>query len=466
MKKLLLSIVTVSAFSTAVNAQNVIIPDASFKAYLLGNAAINTDADPTEISVTEASSYTGSIICPNLGISDLSGIESFVNITGLTCSNNAIGTLDVSQNTALFYLSCYSNGLSSLEVTQNTALQNLQCYSNTISTLDLSQNTSLAGLNCNVNNLSTLDLSQNTVLTSLSCSVNNLTSLDLSQNPSVVEINCIQNNIVFLDVSACINLLHLGCQNNAITALDVSNNTSLIGLNCDNNNLTVLNMRNLSTTTNLTSYFYATSNNLTCIDVDAPSAATTTWTNIDPSASYAINCQIDLVTSIDVQGQAGETTIAIQGGTLQMEAYVLPSYADDGTYTWSVSNGTGSASIDAGGLLTAITNGDVTVTATAIDASGVTGSVIITISNQSSASIYENEISELVELYPNPVQTELFINSKENIESIEIRNSLGQIVKKITSNYNSIDVSDLKQGVYFLQIETGKGLVSERFIKK
>jgi uncharacterized protein YjdB len=45
-------------------------------------------------------------------------------------------------------------------------------------------------------------------------------------------------------------------------------------------------------------------------------------------------------------------------------------------------NGTGSASINASGLLTAITNGTVTVIATANDGSGVSGSMIVTISNQ------------------------------------------------------------------------------------
>jgi uncharacterized protein YjdB len=95
-----------------------------------------------------------------------------------------------------------------------------------------------------------------------------------------------------------------------------------------------------------------------------------------------ISNQIALVNSITVQGQGGVSTITVNGATLQMLATVLPTYASNLTYTWSVINGTGSATIDAAGLLTPITNGTVTVKATANDASGVSGTAVITISNQ------------------------------------------------------------------------------------
>ena len=81
------------------------------------------------------------------------------------------------------------------------------------------------------------------------------------------------------------------------------------------------------------------------------------------------------VTSIVVIGGSVEA-----GDTLQMTANVLPIDATDGSVTWSVVNGTGSATIDpVTGVLTAITDGTVTVTAIANDASGVTGSLGLTI---------------------------------------------------------------------------------------
>lgn len=89
-----------------------------------------------------------------------------------------------------------------------------------------------------------------------------------------------------------------------------------------------------------------------------------------------------LVNSIDVWGTGGATTIATNGGTLQMLKKTLPTNAADTSATWSRINGTGTADISAGGLLTALTNGTVTVRATANDGSAVYGEEVITISNQ------------------------------------------------------------------------------------
>lgn len=89
-----------------------------------------------------------------------------------------------------------------------------------------------------------------------------------------------------------------------------------------------------------------------------------------------------LVESIDVWGTGGATTIATDDGTLQMLKKTLPTDAADTTATWSRINGTGTADISAGGVLTALTNGTVTARATANDGSGIYGDEVITISNQ------------------------------------------------------------------------------------
>ena len=80
------------------------------------------------------------------------------------------------------------------------------------------------------------------------------------------------------------------------------------------------------------------------------------------------------------------TAIAVIGGTvadgntLQMTANVSPVGATDATVTWSVVNGTGTATIDpVTGVLTATSPGDVLVIATANDASGISGSATVTI---------------------------------------------------------------------------------------
>jgi hypothetical protein len=84
------------------------------------------------------------------------------------------------------------------------------------------------------------------------------------------------------------------------------------------------------------------------------------------------------VTGIIVTGTGNVTTVA-DGATLQMIATISPLTATDTSVTWSVVNGTGTATISVGGLLTATGAGLVTVIATANDASGVSSSLVITI---------------------------------------------------------------------------------------
>jgi len=100
-----------------------------------------------------------------------------------------------------------------------------------------------------------------------------------------------------------------------------------------------------------------------------------------------------LVESIDVFGTGGATTISTNGGTLQMLKKTLPTNATDTTATWSRINGTGTANISAGGLLTALTNGTVTARATANDGSAVYGEEEITISNQAEPAVYTDNFN-------------------------------------------------------------------------
>lgn len=152
-----LTIISLNAF-----AQNVNIPDANFKAYLVGNSSINTNSD-SEIQVSEANNFTGTINCQSLNISDLTGIEAFTALTKLLCGNNPLGIIDVSQNTALTLFQPHNNNLTTLDVTQNTALTNLVCVNNNLSSLDVSQNTNLQLLSCLGNNLSSLDFTNEVV---------------------------------------------------------------------------------------------------------------------------------------------------------------------------------------------------------------------------------------------------------------------------------------------------------------
>lgn len=247
--------------------QNVNILDANFKSYLVGNSSINTNGDG-EIQVSEAQAFTGTINCSNQNIADLTGIEAFTSITQLSCFQNQLTALDVSQNTALTILNAFSNNITSIDVSQNTALTSLSVARNSISSLDVSQNTALRNLLCSVNQLTTLDITQNTALEFLQVSANQLTTLDVTNNINLTRLECSTNQITSLDVSQNTALTFLDISSNSIASLNLSNNTNLEDLNCFSNQLTSLDVSN---NINL-DFFICSDNQLTSLDVSQNTA--------------------------------------------------------------------------------------------------------------------------------------------------------------------------------------------------
>lgn len=172
-----------------------------------------------------------------------------------------------------------------------------------------------------------------------------------------------------------------------------------------------------------------------------------------------------LVTTISVDGASGSSTITTPSGTLQMTAAVLPANADDNSITWSVTNGTGSASISANGLLTALSDGTATVTATANDGSGVIGTKIITISNQST-SIFETSVNESFTVYPNPNNGVFQLKGAqlEACKRLTIINILGESVYQNNNIDSKLNLSHLPKGVYVIQLHDNEKSFSKKII--
>jgi Leucine-rich repeat (LRR) protein len=234
------------SFSLNCLACSIDIPDVNFKTYLIDNDEINVNGD-SEIQCSEAYAFTGTINAANLSISNLKGIEHFVNLPILYCNNNVLLSIDLSQNIALTDLRCNNNLLTELSLSQNILLSVLRCYNNSLTTLNLNQNTALTSLWCPFNNLTHLDLTQNTALTDLRC------------------------------------------RNNQLLDLDLTINTALTFLRCSNNSLTTLNVAN-GNNTNFTFYDSTNNPNLSCIEVDDASWSTTNWTSVDATSSFNIDC--------------------------------------------------------------------------------------------------------------------------------------------------------------------------------
>ena len=172
-----------------------------------------------------------------------------------------------------------------------------------------------------------------------------------------------------------------------------------------------------------------------------------------------------LVTTINVSSEAG---ISIeQGQTSQMSGEVLPIDATDASVTWSVQNGTGDASIDQNGLLTAVSAGSVTVMATANDASGTVGELGVEVT-EPEVILGVNENILFTRIYPNPVINSFYIESGElDLKSIKLLDLNGSVVIEKLESDRLINISDLPSAIYVIKAisSTGEQYIS-RIIKK
>jgi len=146
MKKQYLILITIlTVFSS--QAQTVYIPDSSFKAILIELGIDTNNNGEIEYSeaeiVTELNLFSWTEI-----ISDMTGIEAFINIENLYCGNHAISILDLSSNVNLKLLDCAANNIDSLNVTQCLQLKKIDCYFNQLDYIDLNNCINLEELTC------------------------------------------------------------------------------------------------------------------------------------------------------------------------------------------------------------------------------------------------------------------------------------------------------------------------------
>ena len=160
----------------------VYIPDTAFLEGLIA-AGVDKNGDG-QISNMEAEA-TGTIVLPPSGISDLTGLEAFVNLDSLTITLNPLAGIDLSSNIVLRYLECTSCELSSLDISNNLLLEELILGRNNLSKLNISQNQNLVKLVLNNNLFTSLDLSANRGLTKMISCGNQLTRLDISMHPTL-----------------------------------------------------------------------------------------------------------------------------------------------------------------------------------------------------------------------------------------------------------------------------------------
>lgn len=394
--------------------QTTYVPDDNFEQALI-NLGHDDVLDDSVLTANINTITTLNVF--NKNISDMTGIEDFVALTSLSCHQNQITSLNVTQLIHLDFLRCEENQLSSLDVSQNTLLTNLFCQDNQLTSLDISQLTVLDYIRCANNQLTTLDISQNSLLTTLFCDNNQLTnidtsnnpllwkfvcgwnllsSLDLSQNPDLWDLNFESNQISNIDLSQNFDLEHLDISTNLITELDLSVNTNLRGLTCRDNQLTEIDLR-LNT------------------------------------SLISLRCENNLLTSVDIRN--GNNINFIDLNTTN-NPNLTCIFVDDVAYAEA-----NFPYIDATSTFVA--------TQAQCDALGIT----------------DKKIAFNLKIYPNPVSTSFRIHTNELLENITIYDTFGKKIKvfKPQENYN---ISNFTTGIYTLKIVSKNQIISRKIAIK
>jgi Leucine-rich repeat (LRR) protein len=257
MTKNYLLLLTLCIFSS-VNSQIINIPDASFKAKLLGadvDNSISMNGDGTaqkidkngdgEIQESEAL-LISSLDIRNSNISSLEGIQGFKNLLFLECSDNKITTLDLRSLSNLKIISCDRNNMITLNVQNLPKLQEISCWTNKMTELNLNGLSGLKNLQCGENMITSLDLNQCPDLINLGIYKNKISNLDLSSFSKLENLFCGYNELVNLDLSSSINMKTLHCDNNKLTNLKLPVTDKLWQLGYAHNFLTNIDLSQLS----------------------------------------------------------------------------------------------------------------------------------------------------------------------------------------------------------------------------
>ncbi|MBW1298455.1 immunoglobulin-like domain-containing protein [Aquimarina litoralis] len=277
-----------------------------------------------------ANTNLNQVFCWNMGLTDIN-ITGLENLLALAVNENNLDSIDISTNINLEDVVVYDNNLTSLDVTLNRSLIGLNYVDNAITTIDLTQNSNLKFLYCNNNGvielnlqgtplIETLELSNNPIssldvsglanLVNLDFSNTSIASIDVSNNLDLSRLECNDSGLISLDVTNNTALRTLNTQNNSITALDLGNNTNLNALNASNNQLTYVNLKS-GATDDISTVDTTNNPDLTCIEVDDPSASyLNTWSK-DITANFAEYCRFTSVP--DANFEAYLETHAIYG---------------------------------------------------------------------------------------------------------------------------------------------------------
>lgn len=379
-------------------------------------------------------------------------VSNLTNLKRLDCSYNWLTSLNVNNLKGLEILNCYSNRLTNIDLSDLTALKRLSCNDNVLTSLDVSNSTLLEELHCYNNHIQSINLNNITKLTILDCGDNQLTTIDVSNLTNLRKLFCFINQLTTLDVGNLINLEELICYGNQLNDIHKLNNlTNLTMLNCRNNRLSSINISNL---TDL-KYLYCSENQLTTLDVNNLTKLIELYCYDNQLSTLDIS-NLPVLKSLSCH-QNNFTTQAsddIYCALPIVEGKIFPAYCTEDYNINNVLASNAQNARDKNWLVSYhMDNSDITTTG----------------NYECTTNINAIELDSSVKVYPNPVSDLLYIESENIINGVRVYDISGKEIQNKSvdfSNNTSINVSNLIDGTYFLQIYTDKGIGKHSFIKK
>lgn len=330
---------------------------------------------------------------------------------------NSDGEIQVSEAEAVLGLITVGQNIVSIDGIEHFVnLRSWFCSYNDIEVMNFPNQPDLEVLVCAFNELTSLDVSNNPNLRRLDADINHLQELDVSNNPLLERLWLSFNELTTMDVSSNINLLNFNIDSNFLTEIDLSSNTLLEVFAIDQNQISEIDLSN-----NLELFFVDVyGNQLEYLDLSL-------HTKLEK-----LTCLNNNLNYLNIQnGNNQEITLfnALNNPELdciQVDDVGYASTRED----WQVDDG-------------------------------------IIFSENCLLGIDE-EILAKVTLHPNPCTDTLFIDIAEEIhvQHAVLYNSLGDLLIYWDEVANSLDVSQLPTGVYFLKFYTSDGsAVVEKIVK-
>jgi hypothetical protein len=407
-------------FSTDCGANIVEIPDSAFL-YALIDKGVDANGDSL-ITRFEAEAITELDISEK-GISDLTGIEAFINLDTLRAHYNSFTKID----------------LSAL-----TKLTDFRCWESNLTELDISNTTELVKLIVPINNLSELDISNNPNLIKLNAHTNNLTNLNTSNNPDLINLWILHNEITQLDLAANEKLQTLWVSDNPLNTLDISNNRAL-------NEIEIENMPSLSEVCVWTTPFPPTGVNV--LKAGSPNVY---FKDCTLPELHITNDPDSIFQPVQLEAISSEkgTIYLVPAGT-QKDCYSIREACTDSVAV--------EAEIPVTMNLSELQNGDYWLVAA--DISG-------NLSEPASFSIYGVEVKEHrsneFRIHPNPAHTVLTIESGlPGSYQLKLMNINGQCLYNATmeKSIHQMDLTSLQNGIYFISIISPDDVTTRKIIK-